>query len=121
MKKVFIIIALTLLAWTSVTEAHVVGNATSIRIEVYIIDPTEQPPITRAPIPTPIYIYREGNNLILGECFAGSTIDIIQGEDAVFSATVPSIGIVRLPNDLSGDFELRITSGTSVAKGMFSI
>lgn len=77
------------------------------------------PPISRAP-GSQKYIYQNGNTLLTGSTFLGWELSIESNlGDKVISAIVENEEI-EVPEELQGDYVLRLTSNHTIYKGKVS-
>lgn len=109
MKK--ILLAIMLLFATNITTmlgGDVILNPTSSH---------EQGNKPKMPV-APIYVEQDGNTLTFNSSCIGCPITLIdEDENIVFTAIVDEDGIVTLPTNLSGTFELQLERGSIIFVG----
>ena len=109
MKK--ILLAIMLLFATNITTmlgGDVILNPTSSH---------EQGNKPKMPV-APIYVEQDGNTLTFNSSCIGCPITLIdEDEKIVFTAIVDEDGIVTLPTNLSGTFELQLERGSIIFVG----
>ncbi len=118
MKKLLFTL-LCLSAWSS-TPTYADGN--QIRLIMEGVDDTPHyPGHGKAPMRTP-YIHQDGYTLTLSNVHPEYLINIVQGEDAVFSTIIPE-GVVtyELPSYLSGEFTILLVSGNICLYGLINL
>lgn len=108
MKKLLFIL-LCLSAWSN-TPAYADGNQIGLIMEEFD-DTPHYPGHSKAPMRMPL-IYQDGYTLTLSSAHPEYNINIVQGEDVVFSSIIPE-GLVtyELPAYLTGEYTIQFVSG----------
>lgn len=118
MKKIIICLSMLLAAFTSnanQNQGFSESGITPLELQVKIIDPTEaEIPIKRTPetIPT---IYFDGNTLYFATSCDGYTLQIVdEAENICYDLVIPmGTTELELPENLFGEYELRIIRGNT--------
>lgn len=118
MKKLFIII-LCLSAWSS-NPVYADGNQMELQMGI-IDDVPMTPDHSKAPMRMP-RIYQDGYTLTLSSSHSEYLINIVEGEDVVFSSIIPE-GVVtyELPSYLSGEYTIQFISGRFCFYGIVNL
>ena len=99
-------------------------NIATINAEDIILNPTLHHEVgtkPRSPI-APIYVDQDGYTLSFDESCIGCSVTLIDDEDnIVYTDIVDENGIVELPNNLSGTYELQIERGSIIFVGEISL
>ena len=74
---------------------------------------TGQPIKKRSPV-MPIIAEQDGHSLKLSSAFMGSTLEVVSNEMGIFKGYIDENGIVELPEELCGEYELRVYVGDAV-------
>ena len=108
MKKLLFTL-LCLSAWSS-TPTYADGNQINLDLSIIDDSPTGHHH-GKAPMRMP-YIHQDGYMLALSNVHPEYIINIVQGEDVVFSTIIPE-GVVtyELPAYLTGDYTIQFVSG----------
>lgn len=108
MKKLLFTL-LCLSAWSS-TPTYADGNQINLDLSIIDDSPTGHHH-GKAPMRMP-YIHQDGYMLTLSNVHPEYIINIVQGEDVVFSTIIPE-GVVtyELPAYLTGDYTIQFVSG----------
>lgn len=118
MKKLLFML-LCLSAWSN-TPAYADGN--QINLDLSVIDdcPTGHH-YGKAPMRMPL-IYQDGSTLTLSSAHPEYNINIVQGEDVVFSSIIPE-GVVtyELPAYLTGEYTIQFVSGRFCFSGLINL
>ena len=64
----------------------------------------------RTPVAVPVF-YLDGHTLTAGDYSVGSTVEIKDGDDVLFSTYIYIEGDITLPADLSGTYTIEVTRG----------
>ncbi len=102
----------TLLCLSAWSNAPVYANGNQVELQMGIIDDVPLTPGNgKAPMRKPT-IYQDGYTLTLSNVHPEYIINIVQGEDVVFSTIIPE-GVVtyELPAYLTGDYTIQFVSG----------
>jgi len=102
----------TLMCLSAWSKAPVYADGNQVELQMGIIDDVPLTPGNgKAPMRKPT-IYQECYTLTLPSSHPEYTINIIQGEDVVFSTIIPE-GVVtyELPAYLTGDYTIQFVSG----------
>ena len=77
-----------------------------------VIDPTHtgNGDNTRTPVVVPVF-YIDGHTLTAGDYSVGSTVEIKDGDDVLFSTYIYIEGDITLPADLAGTYTIEVTRG----------
>ena len=77
-----------------------------------VIDPTHTGEGThpRTPVAVPVF-YIDGHTLMAGSYSVGSTVEIKDGDDVLFSTYIYIEGGITLPADLAGTYTIEVTRG----------
>ena len=126
MKKIIICLNMLLAAFTSnanQNQGFSESGITPLELQVKIIDPTEaEIPIKRTPetIPT---IYFDGNTLYFATSCDGYTLQIVdEAENICYDLVIPmGTTELELPENLFGEYEMRIIRGNTCYYGAINI
>lgn len=126
MKKIIICLSMLLAAFTSnanQNQGFSESGITPLELQVKIIDPTEaEIPIKRTPetIPT---IYFDGNTLYFATSCDGYTLQIVdEAENICYDLVIPmGTTELELPENLFGEYEMRIIRGNTLYYGTINI
>ena len=64
----------------------------------------------RTPVAVPVF-YLDGHTLTAGDYSVGSTVEIKDGDDVLFSTYIYIEGDITLPADLAGTYTIEVTRG----------
>ena len=110
MRKLILALCI-LLPFTSigVTPQPATGTKYSVKFK-YVNTKMEQHKVSRMPV-APLCAFLCGNRLEFESYLCGSIIILYINNIEIFSATIDENGIVEFPNELNGEFELRLYNG----------
>ena len=57
---------------------------------------------------SPIYVYQDGHTFTFDSSLAGEVVEVLSGETLLYTAVVGVDGNVVLPDDISGEVEIRL-------------
>ena len=77
----------------------------------------EKTPFERTPS-KPLYATQMGTKIFFDTDLVGVNVELISDEMVVFSTQIDENGCVELPEDLEGEFELRLYVGENVFSGL---
>ena len=90
------------------------SNGTPTRVPFKRLSPRyEKTPFERTPS-KPLYAMQMGTNLFFNTDLVGFNVELISDEMVVFSTQIDENGSVELPENLEGEFELRLYVGENV-------
>ena len=82
---------------------------------------TENDGLQRSPVYLPS-VFLANHTLLFEECCIGCEIEIMENDEVVYSTIITDAnGTVQLPEDLTGNFELRLYWGRLVFVGKFEL
>ena len=73
--------------------------------------PIETDPIQRSPA-VPIYVTQEDHRFVFNASLAGETIQILAGDTLLYTDVIGADGCVTVPEDITGEVELRLVRGS---------
>lgn len=126
MKKIIICLSMLLAAFTSnanQNQGFSESGITPLELQVKIIDPTEaEIPIKRTPETIPTICFN-GSTLFFATPCDGYTLQIVDAAENICYELVIPMGTneLVLPNNLFGEYELRIIQGNTLYYGTINI
>lgn len=117
MKK-YLVLLLCLFVWTS---NSVFAGGNPIGLDLQIVDETpNHPGNSKAPMRMP-RIYQDGYTLILSSSHPEYLINIMEGDEVVFSSVIPEgVAAFELPAYLSGEYTIQFVSGRFCFYGLIN-
>ncbi len=73
----------------------------------------EDPPFHRSPV-APIYVWQDDNTFTFNSSFAGETIEVVSDDEILYTTIIGEDGTVTIPDNISGEVELRLYRGSFV-------
>ena len=74
----------------------------------------------RVPI-APITVQEEGHLFIFNTCFSGNIIEIYEDDALIYTSYISEIGCVEIPDEICGEFEIRLLSGKRIYSAMVEL
>ena len=107
------ILAMIALLWLACPTYGTVSNhPQTVILGGQYDDPNEEyGHVQRAPI-APIYASQEEHRFVFNASLAGETIQILAGDTLLYTDVIGADGCVTVPEDITGEVELRLVRGS---------
>ena len=94
--------------------AHVSATLQTVIMGGQYNDPKEElDPFKRSSVP-PIYIKQDGHAFSFNTGLAGETIEVVGGDELLYTTMIGEDGKVGIPDNISGEVEIRLYRGSLV-------
>lgn len=77
-------------------------------------------PYSRSPA-APIYVTQDGHCFVFNASLAGETIQILAGDTLLYTDVIGVDGSVSVPDDITGEVELRLVRGSLIYHAMVEL
>ncbi len=112
MKKVIVMIVMLLLL--PCMQVSMAAHAQTVIMGGQYIDPSdEKAPNHRMPA-APIYVSQDEHAFTFNASIAGETIEVVSGDEILYTTIIGEDGTVVIPDSISGEVELRLYRGSLV-------
>ncbi len=112
MKQVIAMIVMSLLL--PCMQVNMAVHAQTVIMGGQYLDPSdEKDRVSRTSVP-PIFVNQDAHTFIFNASLAGETIEVVVGDEFLYTTMIGEDGKVVIPDNISGEVELRLYRGSLV-------